>query len=149
MALVLHNLFDMDDSGKLMPGYIDENRTWVLKPDAITLEYVQGAYNSSVMRARKAEQKLLAEMPRSPDGWIADTCGSAWVEMYRPCRKLLNLLKKADVVRQGCYRGQWIFNKHAIKEQSITVHEEAMEAMAKVLSSAFPGEDIHAHSWID
>ena len=147
MTLVLHDFFDLDEDGDLLPGYMDQSRAWVRKPSELTGDYVKGALDASIRAGEAAFNHVKEKMGVTADGFIKDCCGGSMVKIVKPDRKLLFLLKGMSAAHGAL--GGWSIHGFNCPDQSMTAHEAVADAACIILRKAFPGQEIHAHSWID
>ncbi len=100
-------------------------------------------------KAQDAYAASIEKSPKTADGFVRDVCGGAFVQIYKPNRKLLNRLKAVNAVQRGSHPGYWIFHSAPCNEQALCVEEAGANAQCDALRIAFPGEDISVHTWID
>jgi hypothetical protein len=105
---------------------------------------VRAALDEAHVAAAAAVAEFLRTARFTPEGFVADGIGSAFVIAYNLRPRLRIALKSLGEIERGD-RGAWIisnFSKHATGKasQSISANRTACEAARAVLTKHFPGE---------
>lgn len=112
---------------------------------------VKAALAEAHAAAEAAYNEFKSSAKLSPEGYILDSCGGAYIVMYKPSHRFRTTMVSMDAMSRG-HRGGWHIGgfTRSVNDQSITASEKACDAAAKVLQAHFPEEPtFYMTSYID
>lgn len=109
--------------------------------NAAYLARVQTALAAAKRAAKEAADLFIKDAPKTPEGFVRDTCGTASVVIFNPSYRLRQALKNLGEITPG-HRGAWQVSHFAtnVHSQSFLAHEKACSAACYVLHRYFPDE---------
>ena len=114
---------------------------------------LQEAHSAGVAAAREFVQHA-EKRGEIQDGFVPDTCGSAYLKVGNPSGNFRSALKRLDPKAEAWEGYWWILSFKdeefpAAASQSIRAHEAACEAARSVMTAHFPEERFYVLSHVD
>lgn len=99
--------------------------------------------------AEEAFNNFAKTAQRTKDGFIADTCGGAYVYACKPSYAFRVAMLSAGAIEKGS-GGKWQIGRFQSvgNEQSVTAAEVACKAALRVLVARFPDETLYMNSYV-